>query len=43
MSGPRGVETGVDADEQHLQARRDDVADALVFRSEKLRLARPAV
>jgi len=43
VPGPRRVQPGVDADEEYAQTGRDDVPDSLVFRTEKLRLARPAV
>jgi hypothetical protein len=41
MASESRIETWIDTDEEHAQAGGDDVADALVFRSEELRPARP--
>jgi hypothetical protein len=41
MPGERGVQARIDADEEHAQSRRDDVADTLVPGSEELSLVRP--
>lgn len=41
MASESRIETWIDTDEERAQAGGDDVADALVFRSEELRPARP--
>src|SRR5439155_14222295 len=42
VAGGGGIQARVDADEQHLQPRRDDVADALVGGRGEFCGARPA-
>ena len=41
MPGKRGVQTRIDADEEHPQSRCDDIANAFVLAGEELGLARP--
>jgi hypothetical protein len=42
LAGGGGIEPGVDADEQDLQAGGDNVPDAFVCRGLEIGLARPA-